>query len=614
MNTERTKQILNNQLSANNVNNDTYLHINVENSQRLLPINEINKVVNIAERFNKERQRCSFYRIIGTINSTMSNPLFNLSNPLNNQTNEFTWSWFNSIDTFLDTSYPKDNNIFDDTDLSYPSALKTFLKEKDGWFGAYDPDITKSGLCNFLDMEPKRERFSLIADKNPINSTSNQQPIKNWELTITYPSNVDKSHNMVNGGLLITSHAQAIVSTRNMTAFGLSCKHNLAVGDTVNITGTNGYDGQHVIVRTGLDNGDLKEYFFVIDKPFIATNALSSNSRIKKVINGIESEYYFRLFKKIKTRTAPVVENDDYEVYKLGFSENFFNDSIVQFVFNEDIDISDLKDNLGRPLSEIYLTIVKTDSNGLFTKVSSGIETPYDAKLISSNTSNLAYLRNIPTIHRIHNGTSGIFTTHIALEDDVKINNTNHNNEFYGDLVEYNINTLLETVLVDVVHRFNTVNREGQITLNYVSQVGKPTTPTPISPVYKQINLGPRHEGYYYKAHHKFNIKQFSNYIEVGDIYTEGIPSYAVDLGDGRIIWRDMLEIGFNESDAKPLDYPFLNNAHYLYDNFCFTLKRQDPFANWGLYYGTFPEDPVGDKIIDKFNVKTEEEDDCQKI
>jgi hypothetical protein len=29
-------------------------------------------------------------------------------------------------------------------------------------------------------------------------------------------------------------------------------------GDVVRITGTNGYDGDHVVVRTGLDNGDLK--------------------------------------------------------------------------------------------------------------------------------------------------------------------------------------------------------------------------------------------------------------------------------------------------------------------------------------------------------------------
>ena len=41
-----------------------------------------------------------------------------------------------------------------------------------------------------------------------------------------------------------------------------------------------------------------------------------------------------------------------------------------------------------------------------------------------------------------------------------------------------------------------------------------------------------------------------------------------------------------------------------------FNLKRQDPFGIWGLYYGKFPEDPVGDRINDKYEVK-EEDDVC---
>ena len=598
METERTKQILNKELSVKNVDNDTYLKINVENSQRLLPTNEIYKIVNVADRFNVERQRCKSYRIIGTMNTTMSNPLFNLAEPMNSD--KYTWTWLNSTVDFLDTSYPKDG-LNDETDLTYTASIKNNLKEKDGWFGVYDPDITKSGLCNYIDMEPKRERFSFIPDKLPFLGTPNQQPVKNWEITITYPASSYKGHNMVNGGVLITNRVAANVSTRDMTAIGLSCKHNLNIGDVVRVFNTTGYDGDHVVVRTGLDNGDLKEFYFVIDKP--STGVLSPNSRIKKLINNVESEYYFRKFRKIKTKVSPIIETDDYEAYRVGFSENFFNDSIIQFVFNEDIDVTDLVDNLGRPLSEIYLTIMKTDSNKLFTNVSSGIETPYDSRLVNSNT--IPHLRDIPSIHRIHNGTSGIFPTHNALETNVNINNTN---DIYGDLVEYNVNTLNETILATVSHRFNTINRESTTTkLSYVYEVGKATAPlTP--PKTKMIDLGPRHEGYCYQPHHLIKIRDFSSYIEVGDQFTYGVPSYAVDLGDTRIVWRDLLDIGFNESDVKALDYPFLNNAHYMYDNYCFTVRRQDPFGVWGLYYGNFPADPTGDRITDKFTINSEDD------
>lgn len=593
MNTERIQQRLGVETSKNSVNTDTYLKINLDGEQRLLPADEINHIVNVADRFNVERQRSPFYRILGTINPTVSNALMNLSDSATN--NQFTFAGFNSI-TFLDTSYPPDSNTLDLTDYTYQQSIKKRLIERDGWFGYFDPDVSKAALCNFYDMEPKRERFSFVPDTNPYLAVPNQLPVKNWELTITYPASIDSGHTMVNGGLMIVEATPAIVATRQMTAIGLACLHNLNIGDIVRITGTTGYDGDHVVVRTGLDNGDLKNYYFVIDRPPIGV--VNGNSRIKRMFGGVESIYYFRKFKKVKTRNMPVIENDDYETYPLAFSENIFSDPIVQFVFNEDVDVSDLRDNLNRPLSELYVTMVKTNSNGIFGSVSSGIETPFLPDLLTSGTN--VWLQQIPAINRIHNGGATPFTSHLPLESNVNINQPN--DEFYGDLVEYNMGEVKETVLAHVSHRFNTVSRELGGSLTYNNTVGStnPTTTT--------ISLGPRQEGYFYKAHHLIKIREFSSYIEMGDRFTEGIPEYAVDLGDGRYLWRDLLDIGFNESNDFALDYPFLNGCHYMYDNYCFSVKRQDPFANWGLYWSNFPADPIGDAVTDKFNVNSEDD------
>ena len=128
------------------------------------------------------------------------------------------------------------------------------------------------------------------------------------------------------------------------------------------------------------------------------------------------------------------------------------------------------------------------------------------------------------------------------------------------------------------------------------------------STISKTINLGPRQEGYMYKAHNLIKIREFSAYVEIGDAYTEGIPSYAVNLNDGRYIWRDMLDIGFNQVDVAPLDYPFLNGCHYMYDNYCFTMRRQDPFNNWNLYYTNYPADPIGVRATDKFDFNSAED------
>ena len=596
MSTERTKQRLGNQTSKESVNTDTYLNVNIEGKERLLPTNQINHIIDVAEQFNKERQSCTFYKILGSINSTVSNCLFNLSDSTT-ANNDFTYATFNSL-YFLSRSYPQDLDLNDEEDLSFSKSIDYYLKEKDGWFGYYDPNITGNTLCSFIDMEPKRERFSFLLDYNPYKSNNVLDNVKNWELTITYPESSDSGHTMVRNGLLLVDIKTVTISTRQMTAFGLACKHNLLVGDIVELTGTNGFDGQHTVYSIGLENGDLKNYYFVIDKP--NTGSIVSNSRMRKIVDEKPVEYYFRIFKKIKTKSSAIIESDDYETYQAGFSENFFNDPIIQFVFNEEIDVSELRDNLGRPLSELYLTVFKTDSNKLFTSVKSGIEAPYIPNLNNSDV--LTYLLNVPAIQKIHNGVNIPYPSHNPLET---INSISFKNTFYGDIVEYNQTTLLETVLADVQHRFNTVNRE---LTNTIQEYFSTTTDINQTAQQRTLDLGPRQEGYYYKPHHQIKIRNFSNYIEQADSAIDEVPSYATLREDGKYVWRDLLSIGFNDGEAEILDYPFLNGSHYRYQNYCFNLKRQDPYAQWGLLYTNFPSDATGDRITDRFTVKSSED------
>jgi len=596
----RIQQRLNNEKSKDSVNKDVLLNLNISGKNKLLPTNEINRIVNLADRFNTERQRCSFYRLIGTINPLVSNPLFNLTNSILLDKN--TIAGFNKIE-FLDKTLPKNNSIMDSNDLYFNESITNNLKEKDGWFGYYEPNKNIKGVCGFNDMEPKRSRFSFLPDNNPLIKTSENTPVKNWEIVITYPKSADRAHPMVNGGLLIIETKTVTVSTKEMTAFGIACNHNLTIGDTVKITGTSGYNGIHEVVSVGLDNGDYKNYYFTINAP--NTGAISNSSRFKKIVNESESEYYFRKFSKIKTRLSEYMESDDYESYQLGFSQNIFNDQIVQYVLNEDIDVNGLTDNLGRPISEIYVTTIKTSSNGLFTNVSSGIETPFLERLNDSGFHE--YLQSVPVINKIHNGGSIPFKSHTPFENNVMIDNNNgftNNNEFYGDLVEYNETLLDETILAVISHRFNTINRESSSPITYLKNKLFNTN--------EQINLGPRQEGYFYQPHHKIKIREFSNYIEEGDSDTDGIPLYAKEMDDGRILWRDLLDIGFNETDSQSIDYPFLNGVHYLYNSQTFALTRQDQFGLWKLYYSKFPADPTGDRITDRFSINTESTaDEC---
>lgn len=566
MATRRIRKRLSENTSKLNVNGDGFIKINLDGDERLLPSDEINKIVNIGDRFNDERNNSTYYRLIGSINPTVSNVLFNIDGGLLD-VNNFNYSW----------SYFTQPIFTSDTVTQLSDVIKYNLKEIDGWFGYFDPYLDNAGLCNYFDMEPKRQRFSFVPDVYVTGGTTNV--IKNWELTISYPYAADKTHAMVSNGLSLIDVISVSVGGRDLKAIGTPVLHNLNIGDSVRITGTTD-DGIYEVIKTGLDNGDLKGYYFCIDVDSGFT--VSQTSKMTRLVGGNPSEYYFRKFKKIKTRYTNPIETDDYEVYNLAFSESIFSDTIAQFVFNEDIDVSDLTDNLGRPLSEIYLTIIKTDSNGIFTNVKSGIEAP---QLAEFNTSAVnTYLQQYPVIQKIHNGGTFPFQSFTPLENNVLVSN----NDFYGDVVEYNAFEVKETILGDVYHRFNTNNRQGAGSV----LVG-----------------GNRQEGYYYKAHHLIKIREFSNYIEQGDRTISNMPDYRQDLGDGRYLWRDLLSIGINQGD-KAIDYPFLNGCHYAYQNYCFEVKRQDPFNFWNLYSTEYPFDLVGNSMTNNFKIN-EAEDVC---
>jgi len=565
---KKITNILNGSKSKVSVNTDTFTNVQFNSSQRLLPPDELNRVLDINEQFNTERQSCTYYRILGKINPLVSNALFNTTLNYNKGSKD-------SLEKFKLPEFVNQPISSTVSGITYAESIKKNLKEIDGWYGYFDPDLSKRALCSFIDMEPKRQRFSFIPDTTNI---TNEQ-VKNWELTITYPYSADTTHYLVNNGLLIVESGPAIVGGKEMIIFYLPVRHNLIPTNTVRISGTS-VDGIYEVKRLGNDNGNLKEYSFCLDIS-ATTVQIGTESRMNKLYDSVPSEYYFRKFKKIKTRATDVIETDDYEIYNLAFSETLFADNLTQFIFNEDIDVSNLTDNLNRPLSQLYLTVIKKDSNAIFTDVKSGIESPFIDNLNLTNI--YPNLLNLPIIQKIHDAKTSNVKSFKALEENVLVTN----DDFYGDLVEYNKMTQAEFILSDVFYRFNTINRE--------------TTSS-------DLVKGPRPEGYYYKPHNEIEIRQFSSYIEVGDNNTAGIPDYATNLDDGRYLWRDLLPIGFIDLTQIKLDYPFTNGCHYLYNNFIFDVKRQDPFGAWEMYYSNFPADPIGNILEKQFNVNSVED------
>ena len=72
-----TKILLNKERSVDSVNENAKIEVNIDNTNRLIPLNDIDTNINVYEQYLKERQASTIYRFYGMINAVPSNPLYN---------------------------------------------------------------------------------------------------------------------------------------------------------------------------------------------------------------------------------------------------------------------------------------------------------------------------------------------------------------------------------------------------------------------------------------------------------------------------------------------------------------------------------------------------------
>jgi hypothetical protein len=334
---------------------------------------------------------------------------------------------------------------------------------------------------------------------------------KNWEYCITYPYAKDiELLNTICG----SENGEIATNFKVVTnAFGirlLQCtsyfKHNLKTGDKVNIyykmpEGGAIPDNDEIeyvttfqkkpasvdVYSIGDLNGEHTDRIFSIKFdaikgifPFLSKFGLF----YKKVSNSCECSYYFRIFKKITRSDGTNLRSD---LNKAGLAENIYGDEISQIIFTDDLDIHGLKDENNRDLSEVFLTIIKTNKghnlwyteteqehnstsedieySHCFGEITTGIdfggidinEEPFDY--------NVRYLHNLDKElcdtkekgltfsawgETILAGMPKYIESGVSVDDD----------EFYGDIVEFDNYLYKTTTIAKICHRFNTAQRE----------------------------------------------------------------------------------------------------------------------------------------------------------
>lgn len=203
----------------------------------------------------------------------------------------------------------------------------------------------------------------------------------------------------------------------------------------------------------------------------------------KKVSNGTECSYYARKFKKLKNKNGEDLLSD---VNKAGFAKNVYGDDISQIVFTDDVDVYGVKDENGRDLSEVFFTTIKrnkgndnwyihhdvSNANVEFSHCFGPLTTGIDFSGIDVNEEpfdyNVHYLHNIDSASSISDDTIPVTNTLSAWGDTilkgmpkvVESGVTINDEEFYGDIVEFDNYLYEKNVIGNFCHRFNTMQRE----------------------------------------------------------------------------------------------------------------------------------------------------------
>jgi hypothetical protein len=566
--------------------------------------------------FNNHHLRRTDFVVINQMGSGVKNQFFNtIFDDLRSYDGTIEKGLINPASTSETNMHLYDKTIMlPASNLSeFGKILDYSLIEKDGWFGFYNKallpldSVKYNGYyinkimcnrnnCDFIDLYPDRTLFSFVPKWN----NYRKRPEYNWYYCLTYPYENDFTHELVNSGITgsfdISDDNQIIYdSTTKLFNVEVSdvrirtdIRHNFNKGNLANIililncgntsktynipevnissVGKYGYDSQHYLTI------DFDEIQFAM-KDFYSTNTsgtITAKFYFKKISNGRECKYYIRKFKRIpnfkNTKYSnlnkldnniidEIVKTNDFNssINKLGFSKNAYGDDLSQIIFNDDIDVTGLRDNLGRELTTLYLTIVKNNkgydkwypNSGGGTYSGSTIEYSHCFGRVTSGFDLPDYVDDY-NVHKLHNvdinngfKNWSVKPKNVNSVESGITTDFNKNYEFYGDIVEFDEETLTETTLENIQHRFNTAQREysptstaNTLTQFWIDDIyeddydGNGVFKRQSTNLFKDLMANIAPEGYYYQAHYPVKIREFDNTVN------EGYHTYVTYSGD----------------------------------------------------------------------------------
>jgi len=291
------------------------------------------------------------------------------------------------------------------------------------------------------------------------------------------------------------------------------------------------------------NSGETKSIYYVrLHK--ILTNIEDCNI----VQGGFENSPFY---KKTKLEYSALTPNQVQRVSTKEGSKTF------SYTFNRDILINGLKDNNGKPVTELFVTMIERGYMGWFnppaitqTGSQTGLDIGWGFNFLKNSIdtwwdhNSTVNKDNIPLGSYEQPAGSGQF---FYYNDFLKIGDV-----IKGDFCEYNYVEQKEYVISPMYHKysFNSNYFYDNSTVNYPS-------------------------GYGYEPHTSVPIRVFSDYLEYGSKDSvDNIPVYAwYSEYNDTFIWRDIYTYGYVDGDNLGVDYPFVNGAHYPFSSILFLQK-----------------------------------------
>ena len=577
------------------------------------------------------------------------------------------------------------------------SKIKSYSNFENGDIMDIERPIMYKNGGDFIEMYPDRSLYSFVPKFNKYRNRIEKN--WEYCITYPSSSTTEGFESIINGDLkslkaiYFDENSQGDNGGSQLVIYGIT-KHGLKVGDFVNIYNTYIEDGKtvnevvaysaevtnvvddYIFILQGIsstisdtwcylsdmtkkenDNETLyyndvgyknhsNKYltksgsdttkYYIINNKYVNLDDKAQNISYKKVVNGVECDYYVRVFEKVPNfKNASAVTSSEYDIYKndseliheyqdkkydfeshvsrLAFAKNIYGDDVGEIVFTDDIDISNLIDNLGRPISTLYIMFFK--SNKGYKEWYGFYPENYIEKRIDINSDNVTYshcfgmltcgyetsdesicnsdIDSIYTINNIGESSQGIsisklnkgrgdyyHDTEIAYDVDKK---------FYGDICCYDGYNIVEESIQPIMHRFNTAQRESSKSLsndfyqkfNYDNIIYDDYDINQNFTIKTDVvkNVNQKKEGYYYKPFYPIEIKTFGSLNSVSPDFLKIIGIKKYDGENGIYYSISTLSYHYLSPGDKSMIYDTEQDKYYT----LVTIKNNE--SNYKKFY-----------------------------